>query len=208
MNKTLIDRSFTLKDGIYVLLWLGILFITWTFMHGADHYLQLTPEALGRYFPVRWFLLMHITSGGGALILGPLQFWKRLQSNKRLHRIVGYLYLLAILASSLCAVVLASTTAYAVNWAYAFALQIWVSVWITTTGIAWWLAVKQKFKQHKDWMIRSYLVTLAFVVSGLILKMPLIYKLGDFAAISPSFFWLGWALPLYVYEMVKAVRLK
>ncbi|QJB31869.1 DUF2306 domain-containing protein [Chitinophaga oryzae] len=208
MNKTLIDRSFSFKDGIYVLLWLGILFITWTFMHGADHYLQLTPEALGRYFPVRWFLLMHITSGGGALVLGPLQFWKRLQSSKRLHRVVGYLYLLAILASSLCAVVLASTTAYAVNWAYAFSLQIWVSVWITTTGIAWWLAVKQKFKQHKDWMIRSYLVTLAFVVSGLILKMPVIYQLGDFASISPSFFWLGWALPLYVYEMVKAVRLK
>lgn len=208
MNKTLIDRSFTLKDGIYVLLWLGILFITWSFMHGADHYLQLTPEALGKYFTVRWFLLMHITAGGGALLLGPLQFWKRLQSNKRLHRVVGYLYLLAILASSLCAVVLASTSAYAVNWAYAFSLQIWVSVWITTTAIAWWLAVKQKFKQHKDWMIRSYLVTLAFVVSGLILKMPVIYQLGSFADISPSFFWLGWALPLYVYEMVKAVQLK
>ncbi|MBC9932818.1 DUF2306 domain-containing protein [Chitinophaga qingshengii] len=208
MNKVITGGTFTVKDGMFVLLWLSILFVTWTFMHGADQYLQLTPEALGKYFPVRWFLLAHITSGGGALVLGPFQFWKRLLANKRLHRIIGYLYLLAILVSSLCAIVLASTSAYAVNWAYAFSLQIWVSVWITTTGIALWLAIKRQFKQHKDWMIRSYLVTLAFVVSGLILKMPVIYRLGNFEDISPSFFWLGWAVPLYAYEMIKAVRLK
>ncbi|WP_343745912.1 DUF2306 domain-containing protein [Chitinophaga sp.] len=208
MNNTIIGKAFTLKDSIFVLLWLGILFITWTFMHGADHYLQFTRETMGKYYSVRYFLIMHITSGGGALLLGPMQFWNRLLANKRLHRIIGYLYLLAILASSLCAVVLAATSAYAINWAYAFSLQIWVSVWITTTGIAFWLALKRRFKEHRDWMIRSYLVTLAFVVSGLILKMPVIYRLGNFEDISPSFFWLGWALPLYGYEMVKAVRLK
>ncbi|HVI47312.1 MAG TPA: DUF2306 domain-containing protein [Chitinophaga sp.] len=208
MNKITTDRPFTSKDILYIFIWLGILFITWTFMHGADKYLELTPEALGKYLPVKWFLLLHITSGGGALVLGPLNFWKRLQYNTKLHRVVGYLYLLAILCSSLCAIVLASTTAYAINWAYAFSLQVWVSVWITATFIAWWLAVKRKFKQHKDWMIRSYLITLAFVVSGLLLKTPMVAGLGNFEDISPTFFWLGWSLPLYVYELIKAVKLK
>lgn len=206
MNKTISQGAFTSKDLLYISGWLGILFITWTFMHGADKYLELTPEALGKYLPVKWFLLLHITAGGGALVLGPLQFWSRLQRNTRLHRLVGYLYLLAILSSSICAVVLASTSAYTLGWAYAFSLQIWVSVWITTTFLAWWLAMKRRFKQHKDWMVRSYLVTLAFVVSGLILKMPWVEALGDFTIVSPSFFWLGWSAPLYLYEVIKVVR--
>ncbi|WP_143305820.1 DUF2306 domain-containing protein [Chitinophaga vietnamensis] len=208
MNKIISDRPFTSKDILYILLWLGILFITWTFMHGADRFLALTPEALGKYLPVKWLLLMHITAGGGALVLGPFQFWKRLQHHTKLHRVVGYLYLLAILCSSICAVVLASTTAYAINWAYAFSLQVWVSVWITATFVAWWLAVKGRFKQHQDWMIRSYLITLAFVVSGLLLKTPLVNSLGSFEEISPSFFWLGWSVPLYIYEMIKVVKPK
>ncbi|MBL0740641.1 hypothetical protein [Chryseolinea lacunae] len=55
-------------------------------------------------------------------------------------------------------------------------------------------------------MTRSYLVTLAFVVSGLILKMPFVQKLGSFEEISPSLFWLGWAVPLYVYEIIRGQR--
>ncbi|RBL91132.1 DUF2306 domain-containing protein [Chitinophaga flava] len=206
MSKTMAGGPLTLKDLFYFLVWLGILYITWTFMHTADGYLRLTPEAMGKYFPVRWFLLMHITAGGGALVLGPFQFSKRLLQNRKPHRVIGYLYLLAILASSICAVVLAATTAYAINWAYAFSLQVWVSVWITTTFVAWWLAVKGQYKQHKDWMIRSYLVTLAFVVSGLALKMPVVQRLGNFADIGPTFFWLGWSLPLYAYELIKGMK--
>ncbi len=172
-------------------------------MHGADHYLQLTPEALGKYFKFRWFLIAHITAGGGALLLGPLQFWKRFQQdNWRLHRILGILYLLAVLVSSICAVVLAYTTAYAVNGPYAFSAQVWVSVWIISTYIAYRSAIKRKFKLHKEWMTRSYIVTVAFLISGLLLKMPFIQKLGSFEDISPSLFWFGWAVPLFVYEVI------
>jgi hypothetical protein len=176
-------------------------------MHGADHFLQLTPEALGKYFSLRWVLIAHITAGGGSLILGFLQFWPALRAYSwRLHRIIGTLYLLAVFVSSICAVTLAFTTAYQVNWAYAFSLQIWVSVWISATAIAYYAAIIKKFNLHKEWMIRSYMVTLAFVISGLALKLPAIKQLGSFEDISPSLFWVGWAVPLYLYELIKTCK--
>lgn len=198
-----LDRS----DIVPVLLWGLIVFLTWLFMHGADHFLALTPTALGKYFELRWVLITHITAGGGALVLGLVQFWPKLRTYSwKLHRVIGLLYLLAILLSSLCAVILAFSTAYAVNWAYAFSLQIWVGVWISSTAIAYYAALKRKFQLHQEWMIRSYLVTLAFIVSGLAIKLPYIQSLGSFAEISPSLFWMGWSVPLYLYQVILSGR--
>jgi hypothetical protein len=189
-------------DIIRILLWSAVVFFTWLFMHGVDHFLTLTPEALGKYFEFRWIIIGHITAGGGALILGLIQFWPKLRNfSWKIHRAVGILYLLAVLLSSSTAVILTGTTAYAVNWAYAFSLQIWVSVWISSTVIAYYAALKKNFVLHRQWMTRSYLVTIAFLVSGLLLRTSWVQGLGDFADISPVFFWFGWSVPLYLYEI-------
>ncbi|SKB52697.1 DUF2306 domain-containing protein [Dyadobacter psychrophilus] len=206
-NKTVLSLDRT--DIVPLLLWALIVFLTWLFMHGADHFLALTPAALGKYFELRWVLIAHITAGGGALIMGLIQFWPKLRKYSwKLHRIVGFLYLAAILLSSLCAVILAFSTAYEVNWAYAFSLQIWVGVWISSTAIAYYAALTRKFQLHQEWMVRSYLVTLAFILSGLAVKLPVIQSLGSFAEISPSLFWMGWSVPLYIYQIILSGRAK
>jgi hypothetical protein len=195
------------KDIGPILIWITIIFLTWLFMHGADHFLSLTKEALGKYFELKWVLIAHITSGGGSLILGFLQFWKKLRNYSwKLHRIIGFLYLLAVLVSSICAVILAFTTAYVVNWAYAFSVQVWVSVWISTTATAYYAIIKKRIDLHKEWMVRSYLVTLAFIISGLALKIPFVQSLGSFEDISPSLFWMGWSVPLYVYQIILSTK--
>ncbi|MDF2193780.1 DUF2306 domain-containing protein [Paraflavitalea sp. CAU 1676] len=192
-----------------LLFWIGIFLITHFFMRGADHFLEMTPAALDKYFSLRWVLIAHITGGGGALILGPLQFWGRLRTRYvNLHRWLGVLYLLAILVSSVGALILSYTTAYEVNWAYAFSLQVWVSVWIISTVIAYWAALRKKFVLHQEWMTRSYIVTLAFIVSGLVLKFLLHIGFGTFEAISPSLFWMGWSVPLFVYQVILGMRAK
>lgn len=202
-------KNLGLSDYKIIIFWLAVFYFTHLFMSGADHYLALTREAMGKYFNYKWFLIGHITAGGGALILGPFQFWKRLQRNyKKAHRVMGILYLLAILVSSISAVVLAHTTAYTINWPYAFSTQVWATVWIITTGIAYWAALKKQFKMHEVWMTKSYIVTVAFLVSGLALKIPIVYRLGSFDEISPSFFWFGWSVPLFVHEVVLAVKRK
>lgn len=192
-----------------LLFWILIFAITHHFMRGADHFLAMTKEALGKYFSLRWVLIAHITAGGGALVLGPLQFWDRLRVRYvKLHRWVGVMYLLAILVSSTCALVLSVTTVYKVNWAYAFSAQVWVSVWIISTVIAYWAALKKKFVLHKEWMMRSYIVTLAFIVSGLALKYLLSIGFGSFEDISPSLFWMGWSVPLFVYQVILGLKAK
>lgn len=209
MKNTFAVKTLGLPDVLLLLLWAGIIYLTWSFMHGADHFLALTPEALGKYFSLKWVLILHITAGGGALVLGPLQFWEPFRNSyRKLHRVIGMLYFLAILASGLCAVVLAFTTAYAVNWAYAFSLQVWVSVWITSSFIAYYTALRKKFKLHKEWTIRSYIVTLAFVVSGLLVKSPVLDRFGGFEAVSPSLFWFGWSVPLFLNEVIASFRRK
>ncbi|MCF0049107.1 DUF2306 domain-containing protein [Dyadobacter sp. LJ53] len=198
-----LDRA----DIFPILFWCLIVFLTWLFMHGADHFLILTRAALGKYFELRWFLIAHITAGGGALVMGFIQFWPKLRKYSwKLHRVIGLLYLMAILVSSLCAMVLAFSTAYEVNWAYAFSLQVWVGVWISSTAIAFYAALQRKFQLHQEWMVRSYLVTLAFILSGLAIKLPFIQRLGSFDEISPSLFWVGWSVPLYIYQVILSSR--
>ncbi len=193
------------RDVFPLLIWIAVFFMTWLFMHGADHYLQMTPEALGRYFPQRFFLISHITAGGGALISGIVQFWPKLRNYSwKLHRAIGYLYLLCILVSSTGAMVLANTTAYAVSWAYAFTLQVWASIWISTTFIAFYTAVKKQIGLHKEWMIRSYIVTVAFLISGFAYKIPYMQQLGSFEEVTVPLFWMGWAIPLYTYEVIRS----
>ena len=104
--------------------------------------------------------------------------------------------------------VLSFTTAYEVNWAYAFSLQVWVSVWIISTIMAYRAALQKKFVLHKEWMTRSYIVTLAFIVSGLTLKYVLSIGFGSFQDISPSLFWMGWSVPLFVYQVILGLKAK
>lgn len=208
-NKTTKKLSLERIDIAPVMVWMLVLFLTWLFMNGADHFLTLTPQALGKYFKLRWILIAHITAGGGSLVLGLLQFWPKLRNYSwKIHRLIGFLYLLAVLASSICAVVLAFTTSYEVNWAYAFSLQVWVSVWISSTAIAYFAAIKKRFNLHKEWMVRSYLVTLAFIISGLALKTAYVQSLGTFDQISPSLFWMGWSVPLYIYQLILGIKTK
>jgi hypothetical protein len=56
MKTKTIDKTgfqFSKTDIIPLLIWATVFFMTWLFMHGADHFLQMTPEALGKYFKLR-----------------------------------------------------------------------------------------------------------------------------------------------------------
>jgi len=83
-----------------------------------------------------------------------------------------------------------------------------VSVWIVSTWLAYRYARQRKIKLHKEWMVRSYLVTLAFVISALLIKLPFVASQGSAAEVSPSLFWAAWAVPLFVCDIVLSARRK
>lgn len=179
------------------------------FIIGNAHRFHDTAEQLEKYANVRLVLLAHIAGGAVALLTGPFQFWDALRIRvKKAHRRIGLAYVAGVAVSGPCAARLAFSTAYDVSWAYAFSLQVWASLWMTATAIAYWHAWRKRFETHKDWMVRSYLLTLAFVSSALLLKVPLVARQASFAELSTSLFWFAWAVPLFVYDVALSSRRK
>ena len=150
-----------------------LLIVSLYFIINSLHFFKLSPEELGKYFTIKWILLLHIFCGSLALLTGPFQFWQELRNkNLSLHRTLGKIYVFSAWVSGVCAIYLSFTSAYQVSGAYAFSLQVWVSVWLISTTIAYTSVRRKKIKFHKEWVVRSYLATLAFVMSALLLKMP------------------------------------
>jgi hypothetical protein len=188
---------------------LALLAASGVFISSSGHLFSSAPAALGKYQPVKWLLWFHIAFGAVTLLTGPFLLWDNFRARYlQWHRRFGLAYVVAVAVSGLCAVALSATTAYAVNRPYAFSLHVWVSVWLFSTGFAF-VAIKQRRLQlHKEWMVRSYLVTFAFVLSASLLKLPAVRRLGPFEEISPSLFWLAWAVPLFLYDVRLSLRRK
>ncbi len=192
-----------------LLLGLLILSASLYFIANALHFFKLTREDLGKYFNLKWLLIVHITGGSVTLLTGPFQLWEQFRNrNLKLHRLLGKAYVIAVGISGVCALVLSCTTAYEVGLSYAFSALVWASVWLASTAMAYRTARQKKFKLHKEWMVRSYMVTLAFVMSALLLKLPFIAGLGSFAEVSPGLFWVSWSVPLFVYDIYLSSQVK
>jgi hypothetical protein len=125
------------------------------------------------YAPFRWWLLPHGVAGACALILAPMQFWDRLRLRfTMLHRVTGSIYVA-------CAFVLAPLGVYiqyldeaqGASRSFTIATVIDAALLMITTGIALIFALKRMFPQHRQWMTRSYAVSLVFLEVRLILGL-------------------------------------
>jgi len=85
-----------------------------------------------------------------------------------------------------------------------------VLAWFITGGMAYFAIRKRNFIQHKEWMIRCYVVTSGFTVFRLIFKFvatidnfPYWNEIGGVTA------WACWSLPLLITEFfVQATKLR
>lgn len=167
----------------------------------------LTPEALGKYFSIKWVLIGHIAGGAIALLTGPFLIWKLARErNLKLHRYMGRVYVFTIFITGGYALYLASTTGMLVNWMYAFSLHVLASAWIIATFLAYYMVLKRKMKLHEEWAKRSYLLTIAFVAQATIMYHPDIEKLGTFGETSPSVIWTSWTVPLFLFDVYLSFR--
>ena len=74
--------------------------------------------------------------------------------------------------------------------------------WLLTTGMAYLAIRKRRIQFHKEWMIRSYVATFAFVLFRVILERPSFAALGDFAQRAPTALWLSFVPPLLLAEVL------
>ena len=151
------------------------------------------------YWPRRGWLLIHIAGGLIALLSGPVQLWLGLHNVKmHVHRSLGLLYMAGVTIGSIGAIGLALQTDGGLI--FGSGLFFLAVAWISTTSLAYVAIRRRLVNQHREWTIRSYVVTFAFVtfrvgqVAMVGSGLPLVTVIGIMA-------WACWAVPLLVTEL-------
>lgn len=182
----------------------GLLLVLRFWVKDALPYFEFTAESYGRFWANSGWVLAHVIGGSAALLMGPLQFWSGLRRrHMSLHRWSGRLYLAGIAVGSATAFHLAF---HAAAWTFGVALFTLGIVWLATSAAALIAALRRNIPAHREWMLRSYLVTLAFVTFRLLLEIPALRALGTRAEVLTTFGWLCWVLPLVGYELFRQAR--
>lgn len=194
---------------IGVLLFL-ILFAGKFIINDALPYFGLDKETFGGYWDYRWPLIGHISCGLLALLIGPFQFWKKIRDKyTATHRVLGRVYLIVILIGTICSTYLAWTSSIRLNFSWALALQVLAFAWIATAAMAYISVRSGRIIQHKEWMIRSYVVTFAFVTFRWLVDLPVVISLMDkFEERGPTTVWFSWVVPLLITEVVLSWKKK
>lgn len=204
MKQSSTFRLLNLKSYLNLVLWLLLIVFASRFViKDALPYFGFDQQVLGRYWNIKWWLILHVVGGILALGIGPFQFWKSFRIKYlKTHRWLGRIYLSSILIASISSTYLAWTSALAIHWTWAIGLQGLAVAWLTSAVLAYVAIRRKRIQQHKEWMIRSYVVTFAFVSFRWLVDLPFIVELGNFIERAPTVVWVSWVLPLYITEIV------
>jgi uncharacterized membrane protein len=182
----------------------------WFIMTKALRYADFSQITYGEYFwPRRWALVPHILGGVTALTTGLVQLWLGLTNRvTRLHRVLGKVYATGILVGAVGGYWLAVAIPPK-DVAYATGLFMLSTAWVITTGMALFAIRRRNVIQHREWMLRSYTVTFAFVTFRLFSIW--LDKLHIVSADNASTImaWACWAVPLILVEpLIQAKKIR
>jgi uncharacterized membrane protein len=164
-------------------------------------YITAEPGQFGIYEQRRDWLYVHVLAGMAALLLGPVQLWLGL--NKRtaiLHRVLGGLYVAGVFASAIAAFYLAFHSDF--GWVFAVGLTGMASTWVVSTSFATIAICLRQVEQHREWMIRSYVLTSGFILFRLIESGLEIARVGTIVERMTAASWLAWSVPLLIVESI------
>jgi uncharacterized membrane protein len=120
-------------------------------------------------------LIPHTLAGTFALLIGPINFSSRIrQRHLRLHRILGYIYLISVFVGSCTGIALAAGRPGLPG------TSMQAAAWMVCTTVAVITARNRQITVHRQWMARSYAVTFTFVSSRVLNLVPSYWShLGD-----------------------------
>ncbi|NVJ98036.1 MAG: DUF2306 domain-containing protein [Alphaproteobacteria bacterium] len=148
-------------------------------------------------------MYLHFTFGPLALAIGGLQFLGAFRARKpAIHRWIGRIYVASCLLSGVGGLFLAlGTDQGGVAMAGFLGLAI---AWIVTTSFGYADARARRFDTHREWMIRSFALTLAAVTLRIYLPLFLGGFGMAFSEAYPIIAFLCWVPNLIVAEVVIA----
>ena len=176
----------------------------WFIFTAAFNYITYTQAAYGPYWPRRFGLIPHILGGVVAITTGLVQVWLGTTGRtRRLHILLGRVYLGAVTVASLAGFYLAATTTSGL--VFGSGLFFLSAAWALTTSMAYVAVRHRAIEQHREWMLRSYVVAFAFVTFRLLERgleargVPPSDSAGIMA-------WACWAVPLLALEPILQFR--
>ena len=160
---------------------------------------MLTPETFRGHWNHAGILLAHITGGTLALLLGPFQFWPWLRhKHLNLHRWLGRVYLLCIVVSVISSGYILTIPESSIG--FRTGIGGLALAWIITASLAYIAIRKRQLEQHREWMIRCYVVTFGFVTFRFVWDSMAALEIGTPTDRTNAASWLCWALPLLLTE--------
>lgn len=155
-----------------------------------------------RVEPVKWLMALHGPAGALALLLAPFQFSERLRKrSRRLHRILGRLYVVGVAIAAPVAIPIAIILGPPV---LVPAATIQTCGWLLTTAVGLYSIRIGNIRQHEEWMTRSYPFAMVFVFARAILAIPYVRAMGQDAFVAVV--WSCEALACFVPSLLIALR--
>ncbi|MDC8002503.1 DUF2306 domain-containing protein [Aureisphaera galaxeae] len=158
-----------------------------------------SPELLNSaLYQITFYL--HITFGGIALLIGWLQFSKKLRRKyMNLHRAIGKIYVLSVLISGIPGFYIALHATGGLSPKLGF--SIGAVFWIILTYLGYTTVRKGNIEAHRKFMIYSYAGTFGAVTLRLWLPL-LILIFGEFVKAYQMVAWLSWIPNLAVAYLI------
>lgn len=168
----------------------------------AFPFLIISEENYGPYFFRRaYWVFAHVIFGILATLIGPFQFIPQFR-NKYLavHRKLGQVYIFATVLGGLSSMYLATTST--VNLTYSSGLFTLGFFWVAAALMALVAIKNGKVELHKEWMIRSYILTSGFVIARLFVDVLVSLEIASRIEALTLMNWAGWVIPLFLAELI------
>ncbi len=177
---------------------LGILFCLNT---SAWNYFDVSEGSYGIFWPRRNWLYFHVLAGTVAILIGPVQFWPGVkQAYPGLHRVLGVLYVASIGVGGGAAYYLALHTDF--GWMFSVGMGSMTTAWVISAALATVAICRQMIEQHREWMVRSYVLTLGFVLLRLTGSILDTFDVGTIRDRFTFASWIAWSVPLMLTEVI------
>lgn len=170
-------------------------------------FLRIKQQYIGvDHWRIAFFI--HVYASIWVLLAGFTQFSNTIQrTNPRLHRVMGYIYVTDVLVITGPAGLIMGFYANGGDWSQV-AFVLLAGLWIFFTAMALVKAKQKDFKAHRNYMIRSYALTLSaislrawkyLITNSYHLDSSLVVRPMDVYRIVA---WLGWVGNLFLAELI------
>jgi hypothetical protein len=150
----------------------------------TDHYPYVFAHAAGG--------TLMLFAGALALYVG----WTR--HLFRYHRWIGFTYLTGGALGAGIGLYLSITQPHPLP-GVGVATGVLAVAWLAVAAMAWRAAMNRRFDSHRDWMIRSYVLTWTFVFCRLVMLHPASATAAPATIV--AIIWASWITPLIVCEI-------